>query len=73
MFVGADRISSKEDDGFYLVKVETSERSFSRENEEYQLFSGVPVVVGIITGKRSFIDYFLTPFLTNVSFALSER
>ena len=73
VFVGADRISSKEDDGFYLVKVETSERSFSRENEEYQLFSGVPVVVGIITGKRSFIDYFLTPFLTNVSFALSER
>ena len=73
VFVGADRISSKEDDSFYLVKVETSERSFSRDNEEYQLFSGVPVVVGIITGKRSFIDYFLTPFLTNASFALSER
>ncbi len=73
IFVGADRISGKEEDGFYLVKVETSENSFSRNNEEYKLFSGVPVMVGIITGKRSFIDYFLTPFITSTSFALSER
>ena len=73
IFVGADRISGKEEDGFYLVKVETSENSFSRNNEEYKLFSGVPVMVGIITGKRSFIDYFLTPFITSTTFALSER
>ena len=73
MFVGADRISSQNEEGFYLVKVETSENSFSRKNEEYKLFSGVPVMVGIITGKRSFFDYFLTPFITSTSFALSER
>ena len=73
VFVGADRISSQNEEGFYLVKVETSENSFSRKNEEYKLFSGVPVMVGIITGKRSFFDYFLTPFITSTSFALSER
>ncbi len=73
VFVGADRISGKEEDGFYLVKVETTENSFSRKNEEYKLLSGVPVMVGIITGKRSFVDYFLTPFMTNATFALSER
>ena len=73
VFVGADRISSKDEEGFYLVKVETSENSFARKNEEYRLLSGVPVMVGIITGKRSFMDYFLTPFMTGASFALSER
>ena len=73
VFVGADRISSKDEEGFYLVKVETSENSFARKNEEYKLLSGVPVMVGIITGKRSFMDYFLTPFITGASFALSER
>ena len=73
VFVGADRISSKDEEGFYLVKVETSENSFTRKNEEYKLLSGVPVMVGIITGKRSFMDYFLTPFITGASFALSER
>ena len=26
-----------------------------------------------LTGKRSFMDYFLTPFITGASFALSER
>ena len=73
IFVGADRISSKDEEGFYLVKVETSENSFARKNEEYKLLSGVPVMVGIITGKRSFMDYFLTPFITGATFALSER
>ena len=73
VFVGADRISSKDEEGFYLVKVETSANSFARKNEEYKLLSGVPVMVGIITGKRSFMDYFLTPFITGASFALSER
>ena len=73
VFVGADRISGKDEEGFYLVKVETSEDSFSRKDEKFMLFSGVPVIVGIITGKRSFIDYFLTPFMTSVTFALSER
>lgn len=73
IFVGADRISGKDEEGFYLVKVETSENSFARKNEEYKLLSGVPVMVGIITGKRSFMDYFLTPFITGTSFALSER
>ena len=73
VFVGADRISSKDEEGFYLVKVETSENSFARKNEQYKLLSGVPVMVGIITGKRSFMDYFLTPFITGASFALSER
>ena len=73
VFVGADRISGKDEEGFYLVKVETSENSFSRSNEEYKLLSGVPVMVGIITGKRSFLDYFLTPFMKNATFALSER
>ncbi len=73
IFVGADRISSRDEEGFYLVKVETSENSFVRDGEEYKLFSGVPVIVGIITGKRSFTDYFLTPFKKNLNFALSER
>ena len=38
-----------------------------------KLYSGVPVLVGIITGKRSFIDYFTTPFRNKITFALSER
>ena len=75
VFVGADRISisDKNEESYYLVKIETKETSFSKKDENFELFSGVPVVVGIITGKRSFVDYFLTPFKNKVSFALSER
>ena len=73
-FVGADRISTKnEEEGYYLVKVETLQNSFNKKNENFKLFSGVPVTVGIVIGKRSFLDYFLSPFKSQVSFALSER
>ncbi len=75
IFVGADRIStsSNNEESYYLVKIETSETSFSKSNENFKLYSGVPVIVGIVTGKRSFIDYFLTPFKSDITFALSER
>jgi len=71
-FVGADTISNQEED-FYLVKIETNDTSFSKRDEIFKLYSGVPVMIGIITGKRSFIDYFLSPFKFKFSFALSER
>ena len=73
VFVGADRISSEENDGYYLVKIETKGTSFLKGNEVYTLYSGIPVIVGIITGKRSFLDYFLSPLKQNIAFALSER
>ncbi len=75
IFVGADRISTsnKAEESYYLVKIETLETSFSKSKENFKLYSGVPVIVGIVTGKRSFIDYFLTPFKSDITFALSER
>ena len=73
IFVGADRVSNDDNEGYYLVKIETNEDSFFKGDEMFSLYSGVPVKVGIITGKRSFIDYFFTPFKKNISFALSER
>ncbi len=73
VFVGADRTSKSNSESFYLVKVETNEIAFSKGTETFNLYSGVPVVVGIITGKRSFLDYFLSPFKSNIVFSLSER
>lgn len=73
VFVGADRVSSKDSDGYYLVKIETEETSFYKDNEVYVLYPGIPVIAGIITGNRSFLDYFMTPLKQNISFALSER
>ena len=48
VFVGADRISisDKNEESYYLVKIETKETSFSKKDENFELFSGVPVIVG---------------------------
>ena len=74
IFVGADRISvNDKEEGYYLVKVETLENSFNKKNENFKLYSGVPVLVGIITGKRSFIDYFITPFRNKITFCFIRK
>ena len=74
-FVGADKVSNSnaENEDYYLVKIETNEKSFMKQNESFKLYSGVPVMIGIITGKRSFVEYFVSPFKSKFSFALSER
>ena len=72
-YVGADRINEKDENSYFLVKIETDENFFLKNNEKYKLFSGVPVIVGIITGKRNFFDYFISPIKSKISFALSER
>lgn len=73
IFVAADRISLTNDEDYYLVKIETDQSSFRKGNESFALYSGVPVSIGIITGKRSFLDYFFSPILSNISFSFSER
>ena len=51
IFVGADRISTRnEKKDYYLVKIATNE-THAKQNENFILYSGVPVIVGIITGK----------------------
>ena len=74
-FVGADKVSnnSSEAEDYYLVKIETNEKSFNKKDETFKLYSGIPVMIGIITGKRSFMEYFVSPFKSEFSFALSER
>ena len=55
------------------MKTDNIRQNTTKQDERFKLYSGVPVIVGVITGKRSFIDYFLTPFKSGLSFALSER
>ena len=60
VFVSADRTSTKnEEEDFYLVKIETDETSFSKQDERFKLYSGVPVIVGVITGKEVLLIIFL--------------
>ena len=47
-FVGADKVSNSnaENEDYYLVKIETNEKSFMKQNESFKLYSGVPVMIG---------------------------
>ena len=63
------------DDGipYYLVRVETEEDHFERNQLRYPLVPGVVVTAGIVIGDRSVLRYVISPFLQTTYFALSER
>ena len=44
--------NSSEAEDYYLVKIETNEKSFNKKDETFKLYSGIPVMIGIITGKE---------------------
>ena len=58
---------------FYKVRVETRTDRFRQGQSEYQLVPGVRVVVSIVTGERTVLDYLMTPFTAGVGQALQEH
>ena len=58
--LSADRTSTKnEEEDFYLVKIETDETSFSKQDERFKLYSGVPVIVESLQEKEVLLIIFL--------------
>lgn len=73
IFVGADRIRSENVQNYYIIRVRTSEKAFFRGEQKYNLYSGVPVTIGVIIEKRSIYDYLISPLKNKFELGLSER
>jgi adhesin transport system membrane fusion protein len=74
--ISADTIeedNSKESNVFYKIQVKTDKNFFDSGTQRYELIPGVKVMVNIHTGKRTVMEYMLTPFLKIWNEALRER
>ena len=74
--ISADTIeedNSKESKVFYKIQVKTDKNFFDSGTQRYELIPGVKVMVNIHTGKRTVMEYMLTPFLKISNEALRER
>lgn len=71
--ISPDTITTEDGEVFYVVRVAIEDDYFGDGQSRYKLSSGVLVTAGIITGKRSVLEYILSPFLESLPFALSER
>ncbi|WP_421850624.1 HlyD family type I secretion periplasmic adaptor subunit [Marinomonas sp.] len=71
--VSPDTITTKEGEVYYVVRLTLDQDQFVKGSNRYKLSPGVLVTAGIVTGKRSVLEYILSPFLQSLPFALSER
>jgi adhesin transport system membrane fusion protein len=59
---------------FYKVRIETAATQFSGSGSmNYQLYPGMQVVSNIVIGRRSTLEYILSPFLESSFGAMQER
>ena len=65
----------KEENGitYYTAQIQTPQTYFENRGRRYELTPGVIVSVGIITDQRSVLDYLIAPFISNMTFSLTER
>ncbi|MBF0164862.1 MAG: HlyD family type I secretion periplasmic adaptor subunit [Magnetococcales bacterium] len=71
--IGPDTLVTQEGFAYYQVRIMVEREYFENNDNRYDLVPGVVVSAGIITGTRSILETILSPFLANMTFALSER
>ena len=68
-----EELNSQNSKVFYKIRVKTEKNFFDSGQQRYELIPGVKVIVNIHTGKRTVLEYMLTPFLKIWGEALRER
>ncbi|WDE08527.1 HlyD family type I secretion periplasmic adaptor subunit [Thalassomonas viridans] len=71
--ISADTTRDEEGNSFYLIRVRTDASSIrNKDNEEMPIIPGMMTDVDVITGKRTILEYILTPILRANKAALRE-
>lgn len=68
--ISADAITNEKDETYYLVRLETKEHI---GNADLDIIPGMIVQVDILTGKKTVLNYILSPLFNVTSAALRER
>lgn len=68
--ISADAITNEKDETYYLVRLETKK---SIANEVLEILPGMIVQVDILTGKKTVLNYILSPLFNVTASALRER
>ncbi|MBS9778933.1 MAG: HlyD family type I secretion periplasmic adaptor subunit [Campylobacteraceae bacterium] len=71
--VGADTITDKKGNSYYLARIETEKNHLGTPEKPLPIRTGMVVSADILTGKKTILDYLLKPILKAKQNALSER
>nr|CRH05706.1 putative Type I secretion membrane fusion protein, HlyD family [Candidatus Magnetococcus massalia] len=73
MHISPDSLLTEGGDPYYKVHIETQQSAFEQGSLRYRLFPGLMVQAMIHTGQRTLLEYMVSPFLSYMGGALSER
>lgn len=73
IFISPDTFLPEEGEPYYSVRVKVNRSYFENRGERYHLLPGMQMTTNIITGKRTVLDYLLSPFMDSMDTALHER
>ena len=71
--VGADAVVDEKGEAYFEVQLSAARDQLKQDGKVLAVTPGMPVDVGILTGKRSVMQYLLKPVLRGVQKALQER
>ena len=71
--VGADAVLDEKGEPYFEVQLAAARDQLKANGKALPVTSGMPVDVGILTGRRSVMQYLLKPVLRGVQRALQER
>ncbi|MCK9336797.1 MAG: HlyD family type I secretion periplasmic adaptor subunit [Arcobacteraceae bacterium] len=71
--ISPDTITEKDDQKYYLVRVETEDNYIGNKSDPLKIIPGMTSDVDIITGKKSIMDYILKPILKTKQYTFTER
>ena len=71
--VGADAVVDEKGEAYFEVQLSAARDQLQLHGKALPVTPGMPVDVGILTGKRSVMQYLLKPVLRGIQSALQER
>ena len=71
--VGADAVVDEKGESYFEVQLAATRDQLKANGKALPITAGMPVDVGILTGRRSVMQYLLKPVLRGVQRALQER
>lgn len=71
--VGADAVVDERGDAYFEVQLSAARDQLKLKGKALPITPGMPVDAGILTGKRSVMQYLMKPVLRGVQGALQER
>ena len=72
--ISADTTQDEDGNSFYLIRVRTEASSIkNKDNQDMPIIPGMLTSVDVVTGKRTILEYILTPILKAQQAALRER